>query len=412
MENRNGMRITMVGSLPPIKGMSAYCLQQVQALSRLVDIDFVSFKSIYPRLLYPIDPTEKDNVFQVNVGSNVRIQERLRWYDPLGSALSGLKARTSVVHLHWWTSFLFLAFYPFLLATRLRGKKIVCTVHNVLGHESNLLDSILCRLILALPDKYIVHSAKNKEQLKTTFGIDPDDVEVIPHGRYDFYIDERVDKAEARRALGISQKSKVVLFFGHVRSYKGVDTLLEAMAEVCKEVSDATCIIAGKPWTDWEPCQRIIDQNGLNGNVKLELDYVPSSRVKFLYSAADVVVLPYRHFDSQSGPGNIALAFGKALAVSRVGGLPDLVRDEGAIFPAGDNRELARILVKVLSDGSYRRKLEEDAGEVARLHDWDVIAERTAGLYRTLLNGASDASGSPPLRAPSPVENVSRDPVS
>lgn len=381
------MRITMVGSLPPIKGMSAYCLQQTEALSKLIEIDFINFKAIYPPIIYPIAPKEDDKVFKARLNGHVTVQERLRWYNPIGAGLAGWQARNAILHFHWWTSFLFVVFYPLTRVAKWRGKKIVCTVHNVLGHESNWLDRWLCRTMLKIPDHFIVHSDRNKEKLARVFGIEPSCIEVIPHGRYDFYKDESVEQAEAKRYLGIDPQTRVVLFFGHVRAYKGVDTLLEAMAEVRDAVPDVRCVLAGKNWVAWEPYQEIIDRHDLHAVVQPELEYVPSSRVKYLYSAADVVVLPYRHFDSQSGPGNIALGFHRPLVVSNVGGLPDLVADERVIFEPGDARGLAAALKRVLQDEAFSAKLQDDAKRLAEKYSWDNIARRTVTLYERILNG-------------------------
>ncbi|MFQ5708768.1 MAG: glycosyltransferase family 4 protein [bacterium] len=379
------MKITMVGSLPPIKGMSAYCLQQVQALSRLVEIDFINFKSIYPPIFYPIAPKEEDRVFKARLNGSVKVADRLRWYNPIGSCLAGWQARTQIVHFHWWTSFLFVVFYPLTRFAKLRGRKIVCTVHNVLGHESNLFDRWLCRTMLAVPDKFIVHSEKNREQLIDVFKVDAQDIEVIPHGSYDFYKEDKVDQNEARKVLGLEATDPMILFFGHVRDYKGVDTLLQAMALVRDEIPRVKCVLAGKNWVPWEPYQAIIEKLGLHQVVQADLEYVPSSKVQYLYSAADVVVLPYRHFDSQSGPGNIALGFNKPLVVSNVGGLPDLVRDKNAVFEPGDVDGLAKALLRILTEPAYKKKLSNDSAELAKKYSWDDIARKTVDLYQKIL---------------------------
>lgn len=379
------MRITMVGSLPPIKGMSAYCLSQVQALSKLIKIDFINFKTIYPRIIYPIEEKEDDKVFKVKLNGNVSVDERLRWYNLPGSAFAGYQAKNKLLHFHWWTSFLFIVFFPLTVLAKWRGKKILCTAHNVIGHESSLLDRLLCRWMLAVPDHFIVHSEKNKKQLTEHFGVLPEHIDVIPHGRYDFYIDEVIEKKAARHYLQLPENAKVVLFFGHVRNYKGVDTLLEAVSQLKSEFAELTCIIAGKNWVSWDPFQKIIDENKLQDIVEADLEYVPSSKVKYLFSAADVVVLPYKKFDSQSGPGNIALAFNKALIVSEVGGLPDLVLNEKAIFEPGNVKNLTECLRNVLKNDTHRVLLENDSKELAKKYSWDEIAKQTVELYRRLL---------------------------
>ena len=382
------MRITMVGSLPPIKGMSAYCLQLVQALAKRIEIDFINFKSIYPPVIYPIEQKEEDKVFQVDLNQNVDVDTRLRWYHPLGSCWTGYTAKNQIVHFHWWTSFLFIVFFPLIWFAKRRGKKIVCTAHNVLGHESGAFDQFLCRRMLALPDVFIVHSEKNKTELARVFDIAPQRIAIIPHGRYDFYNDETVSPDAAKAHLGVKNTRKVVLFFGHVREYKGLDTLLLAIKKVKSDFPDVLCVVAGKNWVSWQPYQEIIDAEDLHENVLADLEYVPSSKVKYYFSAADLVVLPYRHFDSQSGPGNIAIGFGKPLVVTEVGGLPDLVLDKDMVFEPGDVDRLSELIVRVLRDDAFRDELAGHSSQLADKYSWDSIAEKTVHLYRNLACGA------------------------
>jgi glycosyltransferase involved in cell wall biosynthesis len=381
----------MVGSLPPIKGMSAYCLQQVQALSKLIEIDFINFKSIYPPIIYPIEQKEEDKVFQVELNRNIAVDTRLRWYHPAGSCWAGFTIKNRLVHFHWWTSFLFIVFYPLIWFAKRRGRKVVCTVHNVLGHESGALDQFLCRRMLSLPDVFIVHSDKNKTELARVFDIAPERVFTIPHGRYDFYSDRPVGQDEAKEHLGIDKSSKVVLFFGHVRDYKGVDTLFLAIKNVKNDFPDVKCVVAGKNWVSWQPFQQIIDAENLHDNVIADLQYVPSSKVKYYFSAADLVVLPYKQFDSQSGPGNIAIGFNKPLVVSNVGALPDLVMDKSVIFEPGDVAHLSELILRILHDDAFSAQLAGQASQLAETYSWDGIAAKTVDLYRHLLN--SEQSG-------------------
>ena len=96
------------------------------------------------------------------------------------------------------------------------------------------------------------------------------------------------------------------------------------------------------------------------------------------------MVLPYSHFESQSGPGNVALAFGKAMVVSNVGGLPDLVKNKDVIVPPCDDDRLAKAIIKVLKDDDFREKLENNSKELAQKYSWDKIAKRTIELYKDI----------------------------
>jgi len=379
------MRITMIGTLPPIKGISEYCIEQVQALSKYISIRFINFKHIYPRMLYPLDPEERDTVFRLKDTSSINIDTRLKWYDIICTIRTGLGIDTKIVHFQWWTSFLFIVFFPLILFAKLRKRKVVCTVHNVVSHESNLVDRLISRTMMLLPDRFIVHSNTNMSQLEQIMNISPSRIEVIPIGSYDFYLDEVISKKDAREFLRIDEKSRVILFFGHIREYKGIDTLIEAVNILKNRIDNFKCIIAGKNWIDWGKYEGMIKNYQLEDFFDLHLRYIPSSEIKYFFFGSDVVVLPYRHFHSQSGAGNVALAFHKALIVSNVGGLPDLVKDRSVIFEPGDHRALAETLLNVLNDSDYLQKLERDSVDISFRNGWDGIARKTIELYKDLL---------------------------
>lgn len=376
----------MIGTLPPIKGISEYCLEQTRSLAKEIEIDFINFKSIYPEFLYPGGSTkEKSKTFLLKPGGNLKIKELLAWYNPFTWLWAGLFAKGKIIHFHWWTYSLFPVFFTILLLSKTRGKKIICTVHNVLGHESNKLDRFLTSLILKFPDYFIVHSKKNKEQIEKNFKINSQKILIIPYGVLNFYKDEPVSKSKARKKLGLDNKDKIILFFGTIRKYKGVDVLIKALSEIKRQIPEAKLVIAGKAWANWKPYQKLISNLKLKENIVLDLNYIPTSKVKYYFTAADLVVLPYTQFESQSGPGNIALAFGKAIIVSNVGGLPDLVKEESIVVEPNDVNQLAQAIIKILKDNNFRKKLEGDSRELAQEYSWDKIAEETTRVYNKLL---------------------------
>lgn len=380
------MRVTFVGTLPPIKGISEYCIEQTKGLSKKIKVDFINFKSIYPRFLYPGGSTkEKNEIFQKEENKNFKIRNMLAWYNPLSWIWAGLVSKGEVVHFHWWTFYLFPVFFTAVLLSKARKKKIVCTVHNILGHESGEIDKILTNWIFKLPDHFVVHSEANKKQLKKIFRIEDKKISIIPHGTLSFYKEKKLTKEEAREKLGISNQDKVILYFGNIRKYKGVDVLIKAFANIKQEVSNAKLIIAGKNWIAWQSFQGLIDKYNLSKDVILHLDYVPTPEIQYYFTAADLVVLPYLYFESQSGPGNIALAFERAMVVSNVGGLPDLVKEKNVVVKPGNVNQLAQAIIKVLKDDGFRKKLENDSKELSQKYSWDKIAEKTISLYKQLI---------------------------
>jgi len=232
-----------------------------------------------------------------------------------------------------------------------------------------------------------VHTEQNRRQLADVFGIRPERAAVVPFGALEIYDDAPMSRAAARTELGLAADEKVLLHFGYIRDYKGLDVLLRALPAICGRVARARLVVAGTPWggdDGWAKYQRLIDKTGLADRVLLHLGYVPPAKVKVFFRAADLVVLPYRHFEAQSGPGNIALAFGAPLLVTRTGGLPALVRDPGAVVPPDDPDALARAAADILNDPRKLEELSADSKALAREYSWSAIAERTVALYREL----------------------------
>jgi glycosyltransferase involved in cell wall biosynthesis len=204
----------------------------------------------------------------------------------------------------------------------------------------------------------------------------------IPHGPLHLYRDDTLTDVQARQTLGVPLDAPTALFFGSIRPYKGLDVLLRAFAKVRDRVPNAQLIIAGRPWENFDAYQRIIEEFGLSDRVRIFLGYIPTEEVKLYFSAADLVVLPYRSFAAQSGVGLTAAAFGKPVVVSRVGGLPDLQGDARWVVEPNDPSSLADAMALALEN---REELERQSAAARRRCEemsWEDIAERTLAVYR------------------------------
>lgn len=380
------LKVTLIGSLPPIKGVSPYTSHLLQSLADDpgLEIEFIGFSSIYPRGLYPGgDPVDRS--LRPPQYHGVAVRNILAWYNPLSWIWAGLTLKGDVVHAQWWSHILAPVYSTVLAIAKLRGKRTLLTVHNVHPHERTWWKVALNRIVFFLGDRFIVHSEDNRESLRRAYGRTASAVSVIRHGILTPTSMEGVSAAEARLRLGIPAESKTVLYFGNIRPYKGIDHLLRALPTVLAACPSTSLVIAGKPWTDWQPMDRLIDELGIRSRLRLILDFVPAAEVGLFFAAADVVVLPYTHFDAQSGVGTLALSFRKPLIVSQVGGLPDLVLDQRAAVPPEDANALAAAIIDVLTNDGLRRKLEADCEEVATRFGWQPIAAETTHLYRSLL---------------------------
>ena len=151
-------KIAMMGSFPPIRGLSSYCLEISQALAGLVKIEFISFKRMYPQFLYPGGDLSNDPTFPEIDHSNIHVKRRMTWYNPLSWLAEGIATKADLLHAQWWSLPLVIIYGCVCLLFKLRGKPVVFTVHNVLCHDRSKLYRLASRLLFRLGDHFIVHT--------------------------------------------------------------------------------------------------------------------------------------------------------------------------------------------------------------------------------------------------------------
>ena len=243
----------------------------------------------------------------------------------------------------------------------------VLTMHNVIRREA--VDLRLARKM----DAVIVHTRHGSELL----GGDGN-VHVIPHGAFE-HLTHLADERPLSPELAEVDRP-VVLYFGVVRPYKGVDVLVEAL----RQLEDAELWVVGRPLeVSIESLRRLAPP----GRVRFVDRYVPDSELPAFFRRADVVALPHRNVDV-SGVLFAGLAFGKAMVMSDVGGFREIVEDHGAgrLVPPGNPDALAAAIGDLLANPDERRRLEERAvAAAAGPYSWDRIAEQTVGVYERVL---------------------------
>lgn len=279
---------------------------------------------------------------------------------------------TDLVHYQWLT---FPALDPLLLPpTRPRAM----TAHYVLPPKPNRRQAASARRAFGAMDAVIAHSEHGARRLREAVGLDPDRVRVIHHGAFDYLTrlpEEKPLPPELEGAEG-----PVILFFGLLRPYKGIDTLLESF----RAIEGAELWIAGNPRMDVEPLRRLAAE--APGRVRFLTRFVEDAEIPAIMRRADVVALPYRDAE-HSGVLYAALAFGKPLVLSTVGGFPE-VAEQGAarLVPPEDPAALAATLTELVADESARRELAAAATAAAQgSYSWDEAARQTLALYEDLL---------------------------
>jgi len=376
--------VAMLGTLPPLKALSPYCLGLATALDAAgVRLCFHSFASLYPTWLHPAKEIPEDATFVKIDSRHISVYRRLAWYNPLSWIKAGMTMTTDVFHVQWWSLPTLPAVAVMMAIARLKHIPVVTTIHNAGSHEPSFLFDQATRLIAFLSDHLIVHSRHNKNTLRRKVKVGSDHISVIPHGPLGLF---KSGLQNFRQARGIRDDEKVILFFGNIRPYKGLDVLLEAVSFVkAKGPLSLRLVIAGSLWEPWDRYERLIQKLGLENEVIQLLGYVPADQVGALFSATDLVVLPYRHFDSQSGVRAAAVAFNDPMIVTDTGGLPDLVSDPACVVPCGDPDALAEKILAILSDDRLYQKLKNDAAKIENAMSWEHIANQTISLYHRCL---------------------------
>jgi len=276
-----------------------------------------------------------------------------------------------VVHYQWLTM-------PALDARLLPARRPrLITAHYVLPPQPSRRQVSIARRLFGGMDAVVAHSEHGATRLREEVGLDPARVRVIPHGAFDYFTrlpEEKPLPAELEGAAG-----PVILFFGLLRPYKGLDTLLRAF----RELKGAELWIVGNPRMDLEPLRRLAAE--APGRVRFVTRFVEDAEVPAIFRRADLVVLPYRDIE-QSGVLYTGLAFGKPLVLSAVGGFPEVAATGAArLVPPGDSGALAQALSELIADPAAREHLAAAArAAAAGPYSWDAVAAQTLALYREL----------------------------
>ena len=255
----------------------------------------------------------------------------------------------------------------------------VLTAHDVIPREPRPGQIAATRRLVQRMDAVVVHSEHGAGRLRDELGLAADRIRVIPHGAFDYLT--RVEEVRPLPPELAEVEGPVVLMFGLLRPYKGIDVLLEAF----REVRGAELWIVGMPRMPVEPLREAAAR--VDATVRFVPRFVTDPEIPAYFRRADVVVLPYREID-QSGVLYTALAFGKPMVLSAVGGFVEVAEQHGAarLVPPEQPEPLAAALDELVGDADARRRLGEAAARAAAgAYSWDRIAERTVGLYRDLL---------------------------
>jgi len=363
------MKITIVSPAYPLRGgIANFTGLLYRQLTKENEVTVVTFSRQYPSFLFPGKTQFEPNEIHNKIPAEIILDS----INPLNWKKVGKKIRNDAPDLlifAYWLSFFAPSFTEISKTVKRNGKTKVMTIcHNVIPHEPKPFDRMLTKMFFKHVDSFITLSDSVAEDLQRI--IPNAKQKLLFHPVYSIF-GNSVNKETARKRLGTST-SKVVLFFGFIRDYKGLDTLLEALSLL--DENDITAIIAGEYYSDKEKYIKLIEKFGLQNKVKLFNDFIPAEEVKYFFSAADVVLLPYKNA-TQSGIIQIANNFRKPVIATNVGGLGEMVLEgkTGYVVPPDNPKEFAQALKKFYEnydEDYYSNNVEVEA----RKYSWETFS--------------------------------------
>lgn len=320
-------KIAIIGPAHPLRGGGLTTFNHRLAREFMTHGDqcvIYSFSLQYPSFLFPgtSQYTNEPAPEGLTILSVINSVNPFNWIK-VGKRL--FREKPDIIVVRFWIPFMGPALGTILRRVQKNHHtRIICLADNIRPHEGRVGDQGMTRYFLKSCHAFITMSEKVMSDLRSFEKSKP--AEYIPHPIYDNF-GEKVSSVTAREKLKIGQQEKVVLFFGFIRKYKGLDILMEAMAEPRIKNAGIKLLVAGEFYEDEKWYQELIDRLGIREQLILHTSFIPDTEVPDIFCAADVVIQPYRNA-TQSGVTPLAYHFEKPMIVTNVGGLPDLVPHE------------------------------------------------------------------------------------
>jgi glycosyltransferase involved in cell wall biosynthesis len=325
------MKIIIIGTAYPLRGgIAHYNALLYQELSKKHNVDIITFKRQYPSLLFPGKTQKETGGEMLRVPSEALIDSinPMNW--PV-VANEIRKRKPDLLIMKYWLPFFGPCFGRIArVAKTATNTRVLYICDNVVPHEKRPGDTMFTRYAFNAGDYFIVQSDSVELDLRSF--MPQAKYKKVAHPVYNIF-GERIEKTHARKQLAIGNE-RVLLCFGYVRAYKGLNVMLEAMAKL--KDFNTTLYVVGEFYDDKEKYMKLIAEYGLQNHVVVNSDYVANDKVGLYFSAADVAMLPYISA-TQSGIAQIAYNFNKPVIATNVGGLGEVVRNNVTGFVVEPN---------------------------------------------------------------------------
>ena len=366
-------KIVILGSAHPLRGGGIATFNERLAKAFMQEgheVQIISFSLQYPNFLFPgtSQYTNEPAPADLIIHSLINSINPFNWFK-VGNQIK--KMQPDLVVVRYWLPFM----GPCLGTILRRIKKnkttqVVCIADNIIPHEPKPGDQLFTRYFVKPVDSFITMSEKVKEDLLVFAPNKP--TVFIPHPLYDNF-GEKISKDLARKHLNIETDAKIILFFGFIRKYKGLDILLDSIKILQQSNPTLKLLIAGEFYDDEKSYKEQIDKLGIEQQLILRTNFINDNEVKYYLCASDVIVQPYRSA-TQSGVTPLAYHFEIPMIVTNVGGLAALVPDNKVGLIAEPNAaSIAEKIIQFFNNGEqqYLPFLKEEK----KKYSWSKMVE-------------------------------------
>lgn len=374
------MNISILSVGPPYRGgISEQTYYLYEKLSVENNVQLINFKRQYPSILFPGKNQYADNpTFQID--NNHRLVDSVNFFSWSKVANYIYQQSPDLILLRFWNPFFALSHGSIIKKIKKRNPKIkvIAICDNIIPHEKNIIDIPLIKYLFKQIDGFIVMSNKVEKELMSLNS--EFNYKKIFHPVSNK--EQKWTKESARTKLEISSK-KIILFYGFVRKYKGLETLITSNKFLAKKIDDYQIIICGESYENSSKYEKLIKQYSVKENdIKWVNKYLSDEMSSLYFAASDVVVLPYNSA-SQSGVIPMAYSYERPVIASDIMGINEMVHNKktGFLFKRKDPLDLSN---KIIDFFQIEANYNADILEFRKQFSWNYFIDQITDLYSEL----------------------------
>ncbi len=373
-------RLIIMGPAWPLRGnLAAFDEKLAQDFMQAsIQTKIYTFSLQYPAFLFPgktqysSDPAPKGLSIEVAMNS-------INPFNWIKVGLKIKKERPDLIIVRYWIPFLAPCLGTILSIVKgNKHTKVIAIVDNMIPHEKRIGDTLFTKYFVRSVDGFLTMSKKVQEDVRL-FTYKPSCIS--PHPIYDHF-GEALPTSDARKLLNLQENDKIILFFGFVRAYKGLDLLIEAMTDSAIQAAGIKLVIAGEFYESPTPYLDQIKALGLSDCISVYNEYIGERDVKLYVSAADFIIQPYRNA-TQSGVTPMAYHFLKPMLVTNVGGLADTVpHDKVGLVVDPNPKSIAKGILQLYERGTVH--FMPHLISEKKKYSWEQMRQSFLTLYQEL----------------------------